>query len=68
MIFYESPYRIYVTIRDMIEIFGDRPAMLAREITKMHEEVMYGTLSTIQKKMENVKPKGEITIVIEGCR
>jgi len=68
LIFYESPYRIAATIKDMIAIFGDRPATLAREITKLHEEALRGMLSTIFKHLENVKVKGEITLIVEGCK
>jgi 16S rRNA (cytidine1402-2'-O)-methyltransferase len=66
LIFYESPYRVVSSIEDMIEIFGDRRAMVAREITKLHEETIYGSLSTIFEGLEHRKVKGEITLIVEG--
>ena len=68
LIFYESPYRVIFTIGDMIEIFGNRQAMLAREMTKLFEENMRGTLSEILEKLGDRKVKGEITLVVEGCK
>jgi 16S rRNA (cytidine1402-2'-O)-methyltransferase len=66
LIFYESPYRIIVTIRDLIEIFGERRAVFCREITKIHEEKIYGCLSSILEKIEKRPIKGEITLIVEG--
>ncbi len=68
LIFYESPYRIIDTIRDLKEILGDRRAVLCREITKLYEEKLYGFLSTILDHIEKKKLKGEITIIVEGKR
>jgi len=66
MIFYESPHRIVSAINDMVEVLGNRPAMLARELTKLYEQNIYGTLSTILQKIETGKVKGEITLIVEG--
>ncbi len=66
LIFYESPRRIVATIHDILDIMGDRPAMLAREITKMHEELIYGLLSTILGSLEKRNVKGEITLIVAG--
>jgi 16S rRNA (cytidine1402-2'-O)-methyltransferase len=66
LIFYESPRRISATVKDLIEIFGDRRAVLCREITKIHEEKIDGRLSSILQKIENKPIKGEITILVEG--
>ncbi|MEI6125502.1 MAG: 16S rRNA (cytidine(1402)-2'-O)-methyltransferase [Pseudomonadota bacterium] len=66
LIFYESPHRIIATLVDMMELLGNRRAVLARELTKLHEEIICGLLSTILKKLENVSIKGEITVVVEG--
>lgn len=66
LIFYESPYRVVATLQDMLETWGDRRAMLARELTKLHEEIVCGSLSTILKKLENGAIKGEITLIVEG--
>jgi 16S rRNA (cytidine1402-2'-O)-methyltransferase len=66
LIFYESPHRILAMINDVIEIFGDRKAVLTRELTKIHEETFKGTLSEILTKLEAGTIKGEITIAVEG--
>jgi 16S rRNA (cytidine1402-2'-O)-methyltransferase len=67
LIFYESPYRIQAAITDMIEVLGERRAVVARELTKIHEEFMYGTLSVIAERLGSAVIKGEFTVVVEGC-
>jgi 16S rRNA (cytidine1402-2'-O)-methyltransferase len=67
LIFYESPYRIQSAIADMIEVLGERRAVVARELTKLHEEFIYGTLSIIAEKLRSAVIKGEFTVVVEGC-
>jgi 16S rRNA (cytidine1402-2'-O)-methyltransferase len=67
LIFYESPYRIQAAITDMIEVLGERRAVVARELTKIHEEFLYGTLSVIAEKLGRAVIKGEFTVVVEGC-
>ncbi len=67
LIFYESPRRVIKTLESMAEVFGERNASLGREITKMYEETLRGTLSeivTTLKSRDNLK--GEFTLVIEG--
>jgi len=67
LVFFESPHRIKATLKDMLEIFGDRRAFLAREMTKAHETYISGTLSHILKELSpHEKVKGEITLVVEG--
>ncbi|MBM4311083.1 MAG: 16S rRNA (cytidine(1402)-2'-O)-methyltransferase [Deltaproteobacteria bacterium] len=68
LIFYESPHRIGKSLEDMLAVLGDRRAVLAREQTKMHEEVIRGRLADIVRAVAGRTLKGEITIVIEGCR
>ena len=66
LIFYEAPHRIQKTIEDMYEIFGDRKACIARELTKKHEEFIRAGL----EKLAKVDPetlKGEMVIVVEGA-
>lgn len=64
MIFYEAPHRLISTLRDMEKIFGgDRKAVLARELTKKHEEYIRGTLSEILSSLHD--EKGEFVILIE---
>jgi 16S rRNA (cytidine1402-2'-O)-methyltransferase len=66
LIVYESPHRITGALADLIEILGDRNAVLCRELTKLHEEKIYGRLSFILKSLEKRPIKGEITLVIAG--
>ncbi|MCF8067229.1 MAG: 16S rRNA (cytidine(1402)-2'-O)-methyltransferase [Desulfobacterales bacterium] len=67
LIFYESPKRALKLIDEIISVMGDRYAVLAREITKLHEEFIRGTLSGIKKNLEN-RPsiKGEMTLLVSG--
>jgi 16S rRNA (cytidine1402-2'-O)-methyltransferase len=64
LIFYEAPHRIGDTIADAVAILGDRPACLAREVTKMHEEFRRGKLTELFQSLEAHPAKGEITLVI----
>ena len=67
LIFYESPKRIVKTLEYMLEVLGDRHASLSREITKIHEETLRGSISDIVAELKRRKNiKGEITLVIEG--
>jgi len=65
-IFYESPYRVKKIFEDLSEKIPERKAALVREITKIHEEKIYGTVNDIIKKIESKEIKGEIVVVIEG--
>lgn len=67
MVFYESPLRLVATLRSALEVLGDRRAAVMREATKMFEEVHRGTLSSAIERFTDVKPKGEITFLIEGA-
>jgi 16S rRNA (cytidine1402-2'-O)-methyltransferase len=64
LILYEAPHRIADCVADAREILGDRPACLAREITKMHEEFRRGKLSEIEESLRERPAKGEITFLI----
>jgi 16S rRNA (cytidine1402-2'-O)-methyltransferase len=67
LIFYESPHRVKKVVAEMFEILGDRRACLAREISKLHEEFIRGTLSEILAAVESrTTIKGEIVVVLEG--
>jgi 16S rRNA (cytidine1402-2'-O)-methyltransferase len=68
LIFYESPHRISRTLQAMLAVLGDRRAVLVREQTKMHEEVIRTRLADMLRVVEGRKLKGEITLVVEGCR
>lgn len=66
-IFYESPYRIKATFANMATIFGaDRQAVLCRELTKLHEEYLRGSLAEITTYLEENDIKGECCILVEG--
>ena len=67
IVLFESPYRIVKTLKELYRVMGDRKAVLARELTKMHEEVIRGTLGALADKAEEQKLKGEITLVIAGA-
>jgi 16S rRNA (cytidine1402-2'-O)-methyltransferase len=64
LVIYEAPHRIADTIADAAAILGDRPACLAREVTKVHEEFRRGRLTEIFQSLEAQPAKGEITLVI----
>lgn len=66
LIIYESPHRIAATLQDMLAVLGDRPAALARELTKIHEECLYGSLSTLLDYVRSRTLKGEITLIVSG--
>ena len=67
MIFYESPYRLVKTLKELGEHLGtDRLAAVARELTKMFEETRRGSLEELAAHYENHTPKGEIVIVVDG--
>ncbi len=67
MVFYESPHRISKTLQQFADVFGpDREAVVAREITKLHEETIRGTLAELVTHFENHAPKGEMVVVLQG--
>ena len=66
LIFYESPKRLRSFLEDASRILGERQAMVAREMTKVYEEVYRGTLSEVLKEFGEEEIKGEVTIVLEG--
>ena len=69
MVFYESPRRLVRTLEQMAEAFGpERPCSVAREISKLHEEHVRGTLAEVLSHFQAVEPKGEIVLVVGGAR
>ena len=67
MVFYESPYRLVKTLTQFIEYFGaERSASVTREISKVHEETVRGTLAELVVHFEANEPRGEIVIVVAG--
>lgn len=68
MIFYESPHRILKTLTQFVEVFGsERQASVSREISKVYEETIRGTLAEIISHFESNPIKGEFVIVLSGC-
>lgn len=68
MIFYESPHRVLRTLKEFAEIFGsDRPASVSREISKLHEETVRGTLAELVAHFEAKEPRGEFVLVVGGA-
>jgi 16S rRNA (cytidine1402-2'-O)-methyltransferase len=66
LIFYESPYRIAALLRDALEVYGDREAALANDLTKLFETVVRGRLSELLQSDTVARPKGEFIVVIAG--
>ena len=67
LIFYESPHRLVKTLAQFVEVFGaDRPVSVCREISKMHEESVRGTLAEVLSHFTEVEPRGEFVIVLGG--
>jgi 16S rRNA (cytidine1402-2'-O)-methyltransferase len=67
VVVFESPHRLAESLADMAKIFGPRRAAIARELTKLHEEVVRGTLDGLAERFAADGARGEITIVIEGA-
>ena len=67
LIFYEAPHRLKPMLSDAAEIFGARRAAIARELTKVHEEFVRGTLPELLAWAEHAEIRGEITLLIEGA-
>ncbi|MBN2538610.1 MAG: 16S rRNA (cytidine(1402)-2'-O)-methyltransferase [Deltaproteobacteria bacterium] len=67
MVFYESPNRLVATLQDVNEILGDRQIAVSRELTKIYEETMRGTVREVSESLRGKKIKGEITLVISGA-
>jgi 16S rRNA (cytidine1402-2'-O)-methyltransferase len=68
LVFYESPYRLLAFLQDALTVYGDRPAAIANDLTKLYEEVRRGTLSSLLAELTGIALKGEFIVVIEGWR
>lgn len=67
IIFYESPHKLVKTLGHLAEYLGeDRKASVSREISKLHEETVRGTLTEVKTHFENKPPKGEIVLIVAG--
>jgi 16S rRNA (cytidine1402-2'-O)-methyltransferase len=67
LVLYESGHRLGGTLQALLDIFGDQDAVVARELTKLYEEVFVGTLGELAERFRDETPKGEIVIVV-GAR
>ena len=67
LIFYEAPHKLVSTLTDMLEAFGDRRIALARELTKVHEEVRRTTLAGAAAHYAENPPRGEFVLIVEGA-
>ncbi len=66
LVFYEAPHRIEDTLADALDVLGPRPAVIAREVTKLHEEFLRGTVGELLEQVRRKSPRGEITLLIGG--
>ncbi|MDP9233137.1 MAG: 16S rRNA (cytidine(1402)-2'-O)-methyltransferase [Actinomycetota bacterium] len=67
VVFFESPHRLEASIGDLLKVLGDRPVAIARELTKLHEEVRRGSLSEILEGLKRDPARGEVVIVLGGA-
>ena len=67
LVFYESPRRLSSLLDDAARILGERRVVVAREMTKVYEEVYRGTISEVLEQMGKEEVKGEVTVILEGC-
>jgi len=65
LVFYEAPHRLAETLNDALEILGEREAAVARELTKLHEEIKRGRLSELANHYATEEPRGEIVLLID---
>jgi 16S rRNA (cytidine1402-2'-O)-methyltransferase len=68
LIFYESPHRVAKTLSIIGEVLGDRNCVIARELTKLHEEIRRGRIAELIDHFAGGKPRGEFVILLEGAR
>ena len=68
LVFYESQHRLKAFLADALVVYGDRPAALANDLTKLHERVQRGTVGSLLGSVADRKLLGEFIVVIGGCR
>lgn len=66
LVFYESPYRLKAFLSDALQVYGDRQAAMANELTKLYESMTYGRLSELLAQLEEEEVRGEYVVVITG--
>ena len=67
LVFFEAPHRVRQSLADVQDVLGDRAAVAAREMTKLHEEIQRGTVSTLRALLEAGDTRGEFTFVVAGA-
>jgi 16S rRNA (cytidine1402-2'-O)-methyltransferase len=67
LVIFESPHRLLAGLQAIRDVLGDRPAVVARELTKVHEEFVRGRLSELRAHFEQHAPRGEFTLVVAGA-
>lgn len=68
LVFYETGPRLSKMLRDVTEVMGERPVLIARELTKLHEEVIGGSSQELAEQFEESPPKGEIVVILPPAR
>ncbi len=68
ILFHEAPHKLPYTLKDLLDTFGDRSIALARELTKKHEEILRGHISEFIELYEQIPPKGEYVIILDGAK
>jgi len=66
VVLFEAPHRIATLLRDVLVELGDRPVAVARELTKLHEQVVRGRTSEVLARLADHEPKGELVVVLQG--
>jgi 16S rRNA (cytidine1402-2'-O)-methyltransferase len=64
LVVYEAPHRLLPLLRDLLSVLGERPLVVARELTKLHQEVLRGTVSAAIERYASTAPRGEFTLVV----
>ena len=67
VVFYEAPHRLLALLEDLLELWGDRPLQVARELTKRHEEFVGPTTAMALEHFRGQPPRGECCVVVGGC-
>ncbi|MEA2556145.1 MAG: rRNA (cytidine1402-2-O)-methyltransferase [Actinomycetota bacterium] len=67
IIVFESPLRVQILLRDVLVAFGDRQIVIARELTKLHEEAIRGSVSEVLSRLGDAELKGEVVVVLRGA-
>lgn len=67
LIFYEAPHKLVSTLRDMLDVFGNRKIALCKELTKIHETVIHTTFKDALESFEQTPPKGEFVMIVSGA-